>query len=206
VAVIDDEKPVRWVPIPRDRDQAFVRFDGLLLTVARGTAPQLVKFGPRYSGMLGLTWNGRDLDRLTGLLLQAATVEVVGATIEVVRIDPQAGTEAPRSRVFHGMMYGTERLAEGDTRGGIEARYKQGALPSSPRADVRIHRGEPVLLLWYAHADGEAVRAINRIACDGDRIAGVRNYFYTPDCIAEICSELGVPFRINGYLHCLSGL
>ena len=58
-----DEKPHRWVPIPRDRDQAFVRYDGILLTVARGTAPQLVKFGPHYPPMLGLTWNGRDLDR-----------------------------------------------------------------------------------------------------------------------------------------------
>ncbi|MBA3521688.1 MAG: hypothetical protein H0T90_04185 [Gemmatimonadales bacterium] len=63
------DKPARWVAIPRDRDQAFARYDGLLLSVARGTAPQLVKFGPRYPGMLGLTWNGRDLDRrfLVGL-------------------------------------------------------------------------------------------------------------------------------------------
>ena len=66
-----DEKPTLWVPIPRDRDQAFVRYDGILLTVARGTAPQLVKFGPHYPAMLGLTWNGRDLDRhyLVGLEL-----------------------------------------------------------------------------------------------------------------------------------------
>ena len=64
-----DDKPSLWVPIPRDRDQAFVRFDGLLLIIARGTAPQLVNFGPKYPGMLGLTWNGRDLDRryLVGL-------------------------------------------------------------------------------------------------------------------------------------------
>ena len=59
----------RWLPIPRDRDQAFVRFDGLLLTVARSSAPQWVNFGSKYPTMLGLTWNGRDLDRrfLTGL-------------------------------------------------------------------------------------------------------------------------------------------
>jgi hypothetical protein len=64
-----DAKPRLWVAIPRDRDQAFARFDGFLLTVARATAPQLVKFGPKYPGMLGLTWNGRDLDRrlLVGL-------------------------------------------------------------------------------------------------------------------------------------------
>ena len=30
-----DEQPRMWQPIPRDRDQAFVRYDGLLLTVAR---------------------------------------------------------------------------------------------------------------------------------------------------------------------------
>ncbi|MBA3258542.1 MAG: hypothetical protein H0T68_03625 [Gemmatimonadales bacterium] len=62
-------RPRRWQPIPRDRDQAFVRFDGLLLSVARSSIPQLVNFGPDYPGMLGLTWNGRDLDRrfLVGL-------------------------------------------------------------------------------------------------------------------------------------------
>jgi hypothetical protein len=55
--------PRLWQPIPRDRDQAFVRFDGILLTLARSSAPQWVNFGPKYPGMLGLTWNGRDLDR-----------------------------------------------------------------------------------------------------------------------------------------------
>jgi hypothetical protein len=64
-----DDKPRQWVPIPRDRDQALVRYDGFLLTLARASAPQLVKFGPEYAGILGQTWNGRDLDRwlLTGL-------------------------------------------------------------------------------------------------------------------------------------------
>ena len=58
-----DERPYLWRPIPRDRDQAFVRYDGLLLAVARASTPQLVNFGPKYAGMLGQTWNGRDLDR-----------------------------------------------------------------------------------------------------------------------------------------------
>ncbi len=58
-----DDKPHLWRPIPRDRDQAFVRYDGLLLKVARASTPQLVNFGGDYAGMLGQTWNGRDLDR-----------------------------------------------------------------------------------------------------------------------------------------------
>jgi hypothetical protein len=58
-----DTRPRVWRPIPRDRDQAFARYDGLLLIVARASTPQLVNFGPSYAGMLGQTWNGRDLDR-----------------------------------------------------------------------------------------------------------------------------------------------
>jgi hypothetical protein len=58
-----DAVPHRWVPIPEDRDQAFVKYDGVLLSVARQTAPQLTNFGPSYPYLPGATWNGRDLDR-----------------------------------------------------------------------------------------------------------------------------------------------
>ena len=59
----------RWLPIPRDRDQAFSRFDGFILDQARRASPQLLDFGPKYGSIVGATWNGRDLDRrfLTGL-------------------------------------------------------------------------------------------------------------------------------------------
>ena len=43
-----DAVPRRWVPIPLDRDQAFAKYDGVLLYVARQTAPQLTNFGPKY--------------------------------------------------------------------------------------------------------------------------------------------------------------
>lgn len=53
----------RWLPIPRDRDQIFVRYDGFLPAQARRVSPQLLNFGPKYADMVGATWNGRDLDR-----------------------------------------------------------------------------------------------------------------------------------------------
>ncbi len=58
-----------WEPIPRDRDMAFVKHDGLLLSIARGVAPQLAGFGPSYPPMVWLNWNGREIDRrlLVGL-------------------------------------------------------------------------------------------------------------------------------------------
>lgn len=70
-----------------------------------------------------------------------------------------------------------------------------------PPVEVRVHRGEPILLHWYAHEDGEAVRGITRVETSDGRLSRVRNYFYTPDVIAEICQELGEPFRVNGYRY-----
>ncbi|MEP7177225.1 MAG: hypothetical protein ABI860_11815, partial [Gemmatimonadales bacterium] len=68
-ARLDNGDTVPWIPIPRDRDQAFARFDGLLLGLARLSAPQLVEFSPTYPAIVGLTWNARVVDRrlLTGL-------------------------------------------------------------------------------------------------------------------------------------------
>jgi hypothetical protein len=68
-ARFSDDFPRRWVPIPQDRDQAFAKYDGILLTVARQNAPQLTNFGEKYPYIAGATWNGRDLDRrlLVGL-------------------------------------------------------------------------------------------------------------------------------------------
>jgi RNA polymerase sigma-70 factor (ECF subfamily) len=30
-------------------------------------------------------------------------------------------------------------------------------------------------------------------------VAQLHNYFFNPDLIAEVCAELGVPSRANGY-------
>ncbi len=77
-----DSTPRLWFPIPRDRDQAFVRYDGLLLTVARASTPQLVNFGPKFAGMLGQTWNGRDLDRWLLVPLEVPVWDSVAAALQ----------------------------------------------------------------------------------------------------------------------------
>jgi hypothetical protein len=76
-------RPARWTPIPEDRDQAFVRFDGLLLTVARNNAPQLVNFGPGHAGVAGAAWNGRDLDRLFLVALERPVWDSVTAALRL---------------------------------------------------------------------------------------------------------------------------
>jgi RNA polymerase sigma-70 factor (ECF subfamily) len=137
-------------------------------------------------------FNAGDLDRLTALLLDTASVEVVGATT-------QYGPEAARRTVLWGMLFGVKRIAKADVSGGMDPRFIQGVLPSPPRVEARAHRGGWVLLHWYAHPDGEAVRALTRVEVDGDRVAHLANYFFTPDVIAEVCAELGVPSRSNGH-------
>jgi RNA polymerase sigma-70 factor (ECF subfamily) len=143
-------------------------------------------------------FNAGDLDRLTALLLDTAIVEVVGATTEY-------GPEAARRTVLYGMLFGSRRMATADQNGGMEVRFMQGVLPSPPRVEVRAHRGHWIVVHWYAHGDGEAVRAITRIEIEGGRVARLRNYFFTPDFIAEVCGELGLPVRVNGHRWCPSG-
>jgi hypothetical protein len=52
-----------WHPIPEDRDQAFARYEGLLVRAVAGYVPQLRTFGPGYDRIMGLTYNGREQDR-----------------------------------------------------------------------------------------------------------------------------------------------
>jgi RNA polymerase sigma-70 factor (ECF subfamily) len=137
-------------------------------------------------------FNAADLDRLAELLLDNVSAEVIGATT-------QYGKEAARKTVLYGMLFGVRRMATADVNGGMEARFIQGILPSAPRVEAREHRGAWVLLHWYAHRDGEAVRAVTRVETEGEHVTRVLNYFFNPDLIGEVCEELGVPSRSNGY-------
>ena len=70
-----------WVPIPEDRDQAFVRFDGLMVSLGRVAAPQLQVFGDDYKSMVGLTWNGRESDRRFLIELEKPVWDSVAAAV-----------------------------------------------------------------------------------------------------------------------------
>ncbi len=58
-----------WLPIPEDRDQAFVHFDGLVNWITRLPRPQQIKFEADFPNIVGLTFNGWEVDRelLAGL-------------------------------------------------------------------------------------------------------------------------------------------
>ena len=152
---------------------------------------QTSRAAPAVLAAFCAAFNLGDLDRVTALLLDTASVEVVGATT-------QYGQEAARRTVLWGMLFGVKRMVSLDDASGFDLRLFQDVVPDPPRVEARPHRGEWLLLHWYTHRDGDAVRALTRIVPDGERVALLQNYFYSPEMLAEVCAELALPSRSNG--------
>ena len=77
-----DEHGHIWEPIPRDRDQAYIWFDGLFPSLARVGAPKLIGFNPTYPNLEGLTLNGRELDLALLNRLDRATWDSVARFVK----------------------------------------------------------------------------------------------------------------------------
>lgn len=52
-----------WLPIPRDRDHAFSRQDGVFSWIVTRVVPRMTGFGPKYPNINNLSLSGRPLDR-----------------------------------------------------------------------------------------------------------------------------------------------
>ncbi len=52
-----------WLPVPEDRDQAFIHYGGFAMKLIRLVVPRAIAFGDSYPGVVGLTLNGWELDR-----------------------------------------------------------------------------------------------------------------------------------------------
>jgi RNA polymerase sigma-70 factor (ECF subfamily) len=135
-------------------------------------------------------FNARDLDGVTALLLDSVVLEFPGLSLEY-------GAEAAKRGSLAGVLFGDP---SGD-HSGIAPVYRSGLLARPPRLELRVHRGEVLMLGWFLHQDGEAVRAISRASVSEDRIAYLRTYLHAPELLAELCGELAVPFRSSGYRY-----
>jgi hypothetical protein len=112
----------RWQPIPEDRDQAFVRFEGFANAIIRPQFPMLVKFGPGYSSLNGLTFDGWDVDKkiLTDLekpvwdeVAKELRGEITDAQIEAAaRRQPPEYFEKDGARLIAGLKSRRDNLEE----------------------------------------------------------------------------------------------
>lgn len=128
-----------------------------------------------------------DLRTITALLLDTVTVEMPGAAIDLglaVTADPRLGI------LYHTVM--------SPISAGTPAVYLEGYDGKRARAELSFHRGEHVVLLWYGHADGAAVRCVIRTELHGAHLSRLRIYYFSPELLVEVAGELGVPVRTNG--------
>jgi hypothetical protein len=157
-----------WQPIPDDRDQAFCRYEGLVLALARPRIPILQNYSDHYPGMEGLTWNGRDQDRqlLAGLErpVYKEVAQELKAQITDEVIDRAAHRMPPEyfkidgTRLIHDLKGRRDRLVEG-----AEAFYEYIAdkvkvyLTDAPEyVEVkRLDNGDTLVQAWRQGEDGK---------------------------------------------------
>jgi len=135
-------------------------------------------------------FNARDLDRLVALLLDTATADVVGLAKEY---GPGKMKQSDTGSLYHSLFSPISHA--------VQPEYLSGYSGELARVERRDYRGESILVSWYDHDEGPAVRDVIRIIDDNGQVASIAFYFFCPEVIAEICSELGVPCRSNGYRY-----
>lgn len=81
-AQIDRDGRRYWLPIPRDRDNAFSSVDGFIGMVGGAVRPYVLSFKHEITGIDGLTYNGRRLDRLALSELPLAVWDSVAASVQ----------------------------------------------------------------------------------------------------------------------------
>lgn len=129
-------------------------------------------------------------------MLDTASVEIVGLVTEYGReapADPDTGSFA-----------GSIGPLVIDERGGIAPALLEGDREQAPRCEVLPYRDRWLLVLWFEDARGPVVRSLITIEAAGGQIRRVRNYFFSPEVLAEVCTELGLPYRVNGYRYWLA--
>ena len=119
-ARIDQEDGTRlYRPIPRDRDQAFSRYDGLVPGIARQTLPflrQLQSYGPEIQSMKWTTWSARLFDRTFLNELDWPQWE------EQVKFIQQHLTDTVVENAFNGWPEKAQKLSAEELKIGLRAR------------------------------------------------------------------------------------
>ncbi len=154
-----DAVPRRWVPVPRDRDFAMVSYDGLLLAAARMSLPQLIAFKPTYPDILGLTWNGRELDRYFLLELAPAAWDSIAAAVQGAVTDRVIAGAVERLPPEHRALIG-DRLE-------VTLRQRRDGLPAVAR---RFHR----MLAEQVDLFATDASEVAEVTSAGDHAARVR--------------------------------
>ncbi len=161
-----DEK---WQPIPEDRDEAFSRFEGLVLDITRQWVPKLESYSDHYPGMRGLTWNGWEQDRRLLAALERPVWREVATELQgqitdevidrAVRRMPPEYLRIDGERLAHDLKGRRDRLLEGADAFYLHLADKvQVRLTDAPEiVEVRrLDAGDSLVQVWRRGPDGQA--------------------------------------------------
>jgi RNA polymerase sigma-70 factor, ECF subfamily len=118
-------------------------------------------------------FNARDLNRLLAVMREDVSSEMVGMFVENGR--------------------------ESVGRSGKSILRHTFASSDAWRAEMRNFGGEPIVVLWARESDGNAVKSLARLDEQEGVVTRVRYYFFCPETLTEVCNELGLPMKTNGY-------
>ncbi len=158
----------QWQPIPDDRDQAFCRYEGLVLALARPRVPILQNYSDHYPGMEGLVWNGRDQDRelLAGLerpvwkeVALELRAQITDDVIErAARRMPPEYFKVDGPRLIHDLKGRRDRLPQGADAFYEHIADKVKVYLTSGAEYVEVRRlegGDTLLQAWRQGPDGK---------------------------------------------------
>lgn len=116
-----------WLPIPRDRDYAFVDYDGLFMMVGRKFFPKGVRFTEDYENLFGLIINGRQMDRELLSELPRAAWDSVAADLQARLTDETVERAVrqmpPEYQALNGAQLTRGLLSRRDRLNGAAERY-----------------------------------------------------------------------------------
>jgi hypothetical protein len=188
-----------WRPIPRDRDWAFVRADGLLARIAASVYPKLIRFETDYPSMSTLTFSSHVLDRrlLTRLTRQdfADEAAAVVSTLTDAVIAQAVAALPPEYAATHAAMlaallrarrdelpavadaYYTSIAGEVDVRATDEANHAH--IERRPDGSVRVLITAPSRPVHYDRVfvptETHEVRVFMHGGADTVRVVGTRD-------------------------------
>jgi len=100
-----DEKPTVYIPVPRDRDQAYTKFDGILLSAILSAAnlDHLQSFGYKIKDVNRYNFPARHLDRLAANALPLSEWQNIAKELQEKLTDSviEAGVRKLPAEVFH---------------------------------------------------------------------------------------------------------
>ena len=145
-----------WLPIPVDRDQAFARYDGLLLAIARLRTTKLSRFGPEFPHLQGLIRNSVSLDhRLLAMLPRAVWDSVRGFVVERLSDAVIDSAVAQMPEVYRVRSAAMIAASLKERRGGLASIATEYYLLLARRPEIHVGTGDTAELNYQADGSVE---------------------------------------------------